>query len=76
MNLLSPLIDNIFQLPKAINSIIHKLPDEAPFVPNDKLKMGNSLYIPIGLTSAKKELNLVLDDSNPHCLICGCTRKW
>ena len=70
-NLLSPLIDTLWNVPKAIRNICSKLPEYVEYIPTNEYKIGNSLYIPIGVTSKDKELNLILDNSNHACLIAG-----
>lgn len=76
MNLFQPLIDNLFQLPYSINSIINKLPNYVEYKPNNKLYYGNTILLPMGINRNNKEVYLELSQSSPITYIVGNTRKW
>lgn len=71
-NLFSPLIDSMFSVGKALYKAYNRrIPKYIEYEPNIEYRIGNNLYIPIGVTSSGKQLNLVLDNSNHACLISG-----
>lgn len=70
-NLLTPLFNALYEVPRAIRNICNTLPSEVEYIiPNKEMRLGD-ISIPIGITYGKQNIYINIGQKNVHTSISG-----
>lgn len=67
----SILLDSMVNVIQTCMNSYNKIPNYINYIPNECVYIGNDLHIRVGITYAKKEVTLHLNDSNHALLVAG-----
>ena len=71
-NLFSPLVNTLWNVPRALYNLTHKLPSYCEYIPTNEIRVGNSLSIALG-ESKTNTTYLNINQDTPHTYLVGQT---